>query len=53
MWDAVTDKLYTDKLETIEALKDNIRKAIREVNLPTIDNVPKNWTGCVSYCMAS
>ena len=30
--------------ETIDALKDNTREAIGEVQLHTIDNVLKNWT---------
>ena len=33
-----------DQPETIDALKDNIRKAIAEIRLHTIDNVLKNWT---------
>ena len=28
LWGAVKDKCYSDKLETIDALKDNIREAI-------------------------
>ena len=47
------DKYYTDKPETIEALKDNIREVIGEIHLHTIDNVIKNWTDRVGYCMAS
>ena len=39
--------------ETIDALKDNIRKAIGEIQLHTIDNVLKNWIDRVGYCMAS
>ena len=31
-----------DKPETIDALKDNIREAIGEIQLHTIDNVLKN-----------
>ena len=50
MW---ADKCYADKPETIDALKDNIREAIGEIQLHTIDNVPKNWTDRVGYCMAS
>ena len=53
MWGAVKDKCYADKPETIDALKDNIREAIGEVQLHTIDNVLKNWTDRVGYCMAS
>ena len=34
----------TDNPETIDALKDNIRKAIGEIQLHTIDNVLKDWT---------
>ena len=42
LWGAVKDKCYADKPETIEALKDNIREAIGEIQLHTIDNVLKN-----------
>ena len=42
LWDAVKDKCYAGKPETIDALKDNIRKAIGRIQLPTIDNVLKN-----------
>ena len=44
MWGAVKDKCYADKLETINALKDNVREAIDEIQLYTIDNVLRNWT---------
>ena len=47
------DKCYADKPETIDALKNNIREAIGEIQLTTIDNVLKNWTDRVGYCMAS
>ena len=47
------DKCYADKPETIDALKDNLREAIGEIQLHTIDNVLKNWTDRVGYCMAS
>ena len=36
--------LYADKPETIDALKDNIRKTIGEIQLHLIDNVLKNWS---------
>ena len=41
-WGAVKDKCYADKPETIDALKDNIREAIGEIQLHTIDSVLKN-----------
>ena len=44
LWGAVKDKCYTDKPETIDALKDNIHEAISEIQLHTIDNVLTNWT---------
>ena len=53
LWGGVKDKCYADKPETIDALKDNIREAIGEIRLHTIDNVLKNWTDRVVYCMAS
>ena len=40
LWGA---KCYADKPETIDALKDNIREAIGEIQLHKIDNVLKNW----------
>ena len=53
LWCAVKDKCYADKPETIDALKDNIREAIGEIQLYTTDNVLKNWTDPVGYCMAN
>ena len=53
LWGAVKDKCYVDKPDTIDPLKDNIREAIGEIQLHTIDNVFKNWTDRVGYCMAS
>ena len=53
LWGAAKDKCYANKLETIDALKYNIREAIGEIQLHTIDNVLKNWTDRVDYCMAS
>ena len=49
----VKEKCYADKPETIDALKDNIREAIGEIQLNTIDNVLKNWSDRLGYCMAS
>ena len=43
LWGTVKDKCYTDKPDTIDALKDNIREAIGEIQLHTIDNVLQNW----------
>ena len=48
LWGAVKYKCYAGK--TIDALKDNIREAIGEIQLHTID---KNWTDRVSYCLVS
>ena len=53
LWGAVKDKCNADKPETIDALKENIREAIGEIQLHTIENVLKNWTDRVRYCMAS
>ena len=63
LWSAVKNKCYADKREmpskinvtpeTIDSLKDNIREAIGEIQLHKIDNVLKNWTDRVGYCMAS
>ena len=48
----VGDKCNADKRETIDALKDNTREAIDEIQLHTIGNMFKNWTDRVGYCMA-
>ena len=53
LWGAVKDKCCADKPETIAALKENIREAIGEIQLPTIDNVLTNCIDRVGYCMAS
>ena len=53
LWGAVKDKCYAGKPEAIDALKENIREAIGEIQLHTNDNVLKNWTDRVDYCMAS
>ena len=51
LWCAIKDKCYADKPETIDASKENIREAIGEIQLHTIDNVLKNWTDRVGYCI--
>ena len=42
LWGAIEDKCYAGKPERIDALKDNIREVIGEIELHTIDNVLKN-----------
>ena len=42
LWGVVKGKCYADKPETTDTLKDNIREAIGEIQLHTIDNVLKN-----------
>ena len=37
LWGAVKDKCYVDKPETFDALKDNIREAIGEIQLHTVN----------------
>ena len=44
LWGAVKYKCYTDKLQAIDALKNNMHEAIGEIQLHTINNVLKNWT---------
>ena len=51
LWSTVNDEFYADKPETIDALKDNIREAIGEIQLHTIGKVLKDWTDRVGYCM--
>ena len=44
LWGATKDKCYADKAEIIDAFKHNIREAIFETQLYTLDNVLKNCT---------
>ena len=44
LWDTVKDMCHADKLEAIEDSKENIREAIGEIQLHTIDNMLQNWT---------
>ena len=53
LWGAVKDKCYSDKPDTMDALKGNIHEVIDEIQLHAIDNVLKNWTDCVGYCMSN
>ena len=41
-WTTIKDKCYAGKPETIDALKGNIREAIGEIQLQTINNMLKN-----------
>ena len=58
LFDTIKDKCYANKPETINALKDNIREAIGEAQLHTIDNMLKNcnngvgrsYTECFAPC---
>ena len=51
--DAVKGKCYADKPEVVDLLKDNIHEVVGEIQLHTIDNMLKNWTAGVGYCMAN
>ena len=51
LWGAVKEKRYANN--TIDALKDNIREAIGEIQLHITDNVFKNWTNHVGDCVTS
>ena len=53
LWGAVKDKCYADKPEATDTLKNNIHEAIDDIKLHKIDNVLKNWTDRVGYCIAS
>ena len=43
----------SSKISVTSTSQDNIREAIGEIPLHTIDNVLKNWTDYVVYCMVS
>ena len=46
-------KIKCTFLVEFAVLKNNIREAFGEIQLHSIDNVLKNWTDRVGYCMAS
>ena len=49
----VPSKTSVTPTETIDALKDNICETIGEIQLHTFDNVLKNCSDRIDYCMAS
>ena len=53
LWGVIKYQCYADKPETIDALNYNVREAIGEIQLHTIDNKVRYWTDRVGYCMAS
>lgn len=53
LWGNVKDRCYSNDPRTINALKENIRQAIREIEPQTIDNVLQNWVKRMDYCQAS
>ena len=53
LWGSFKDKCYADKPETTDALNDNIREVIGEIQLHTIDNALKNCNDSVGYYVAN
>ena len=53
LWGAVKDKCYADKPEISGTLKNNIREAIGEIQLHSINNIFKNCSDRVGHCVTS
>lgn len=53
LWGFLKSKVYTKKPETINDLKDNIRKAVHEITPETCRNVIKNFDSRVDACRQS
>jgi hypothetical protein len=49
LWGNVMDCCYSNDSHTIDALKENINRAIREIEPQTIDNVLQNWLNRMGY----
>ena len=52
-WGAVKEHCCTDKPETIEHLRANIRDAIAEIRPNTLEKVHKNWSDQMRYYEAN
>ena len=53
LWHAVSEKCYTEKSETIQNLKANIRSVIADIRLHALKKVPENACDRMRYCEAS
>ncbi|GFW24461.1 putative DD41D transposase [Trichonephila clavipes] len=53
LWGYVKSLLYADKPQTLDHLKDNIRRVIAEIRPQMLQKVIENWTSRLDYIRAS
>ncbi|GFU06469.1 transposable element Tc3 transposase [Trichonephila clavipes] len=53
LWGYVKSLVYADKPQTLDHLKDNIRRVIADIRLQMLEKVIENWTSRLDYIRAS
>jgi len=52
LWGTIKNECYANQPETIQELKHEIKVAIDEIRVHTVENVLKNWVDRMGYCAA-
>ncbi|GFY04016.1 DUF4817 domain-containing protein [Trichonephila clavipes] len=53
LWGYVKSLVYADKPQTLDHLKDNIRRVIADIRTQMLEKVIENWTSRLNYIRAS
>ncbi|GFV96265.1 transposable element Tc3 transposase [Trichonephila clavipes] len=53
LWGYVKSLVYADKPQTLDHLKDNIRRVIADIGPQMLEQVIENWTSRLDYILAS
>ncbi|GFV78318.1 transposable element Tc3 transposase [Trichonephila clavipes] len=53
LWGYVKSLVYADKPQTLDQLKDNIRRVIADIRPQMLEKVIENWTSILDYIRAS
>ncbi|GFS88425.1 uncharacterized protein TNCV_1751471 [Trichonephila clavipes] len=53
LWDYVKSLVYSDKLQTLDHLEDNIHRVIADIRPQMLEKVIENWTSRLDYIRAS
>ncbi|GFV34455.1 uncharacterized protein TNCV_1413851 [Trichonephila clavipes] len=53
LWGYVKSLVYADKPQTLDHLKDNIRRVIADIRPQMLEKVIENWTSRLDYIRAS
>ncbi|GFU18821.1 uncharacterized protein TNCV_1085631 [Trichonephila clavipes] len=53
LWGYVKSLVYADKPQTLDHLKDNIRRVVADIRPQMLEKVIENWTSRLDYILAS